>query len=74
MMKLRNWLALGLLAMLALMIVACDAGSVESEPIAKNADGYANINVQPFEFNLFCRIKKQGSGLALFFCLGQSFL
>jgi rhodanese-related sulfurtransferase len=42
----RNWLALGALAMLALTIVACGAGSSASEPVIKNAAGYADISVQ----------------------------
>ena len=42
----RNWLALGALAMLSLTIVACGAGSNASEPVAKNAAGYADISVQ----------------------------
>jgi rhodanese-related sulfurtransferase len=46
MMKPTNWLALGVLAMLALTIVACGAGSAASEPIVNNADGYADISVQ----------------------------
>lgn len=46
MMKPKNWLALGALAMLALTIVACGAGAGSSEPIANNADGYADISVQ----------------------------
>ena len=44
MMKPKNWWALGVLAMLALTIVACDGGSAASGPIANNADGYADIN------------------------------
>jgi rhodanese-related sulfurtransferase len=46
MVKPKNWLALGALAILALTVVACGAGSPGSEPIAKNADGYADISVQ----------------------------
>ena len=46
MMKPRNWLALSLLAMLVGTVVACGAGSVPSEPITKNADGYADISVR----------------------------
>lgn len=42
----RNWLALRALAMLSLTIVACGAGSSASEPLAKNAAGYADISVQ----------------------------
>lgn len=42
----RNWLALGLLALLALTIVACGAESSAPEGITKNADGYADISVQ----------------------------
>lgn len=44
--KTTNWLTLGVLAMLALTIVACGAGTAASEPIANNADGYADINVK----------------------------
>ncbi len=46
MMKPRNWLVLSLLAMLALTIVACGAESATSEPVANDADGYADISVQ----------------------------
>ncbi len=42
----RNWLALGLLALLALTIVACGAEPSAPEEITKNADGYADISVQ----------------------------
>lgn len=42
----RNWLALGLLALLALTIVACGAESSAPEEFTKNADGYADISVQ----------------------------
>ncbi|NIV32798.1 MAG: hypothetical protein GWN58_26140, partial [Anaerolineae bacterium] len=41
-----NWLALGVLATLALTMIACGTGSAALEPIANNADGYADINVQ----------------------------
>jgi rhodanese-related sulfurtransferase len=44
--RLSNWLALGALASLALTIVACGAGSSASEPVTKNAAGYADISVQ----------------------------
>jgi rhodanese-related sulfurtransferase len=41
-----NCLVLGALAILALMIVACGTGSASPEPIASNAEGYADISVQ----------------------------
>ena len=41
-----NRLALGALALLALAVVACGAGASATEPIANNADGYADISVQ----------------------------
>ena len=42
----RNWLAVGLLVLLALTIAACGAESSAPEGITKNADGYADISVQ----------------------------
>ena len=44
--KPRNWLALGALAVLALTVVACGAGSPASEAPVKNDAGFADISVQ----------------------------
>ncbi len=46
--KPKTWMAVGLLAVLALLVTACGAGPAtsESEGFPKNADGYADISVQ----------------------------
>lgn len=44
--KLKNWLALGTLVLLALTLVACSTGSDSPEAFANNGDGYTNISAQ----------------------------
>jgi rhodanese-related sulfurtransferase len=46
--KRKIWMAVGLLAVLALLVTACGAGSATSEVggSPKNADGYADVSVQ----------------------------
>ena len=46
MMKQKIWMAVGLLAALALLVTACGAESAPTEEFVKNADGYADISVE----------------------------
>ena len=45
----KKWISMGALAFLALLVAACGAASSTTGDLAKNADGYTDIDVEQLE-------------------------